>query len=189
MREFANSAQRYSQLSGDGVLRSEGRNLVLQAEKIDLMLDRSTLDIQNDWAPVQNEVARLAGALGVRYGSNRSTRAPAVSNRDLDRAGGHFRWQGRVDGSDYVRIRGNAVTIQHVAARNVADASYDLPSPLPRNPVNIQLNKLRGRGRVELVEQPSAANNYTAVVLIQDAQSGDDFYEFELSWSTSTSSN
>ena len=189
LRQFSNSAQRYSELTVEQTLRSEGRNLVLQAEKIDLMLDRSTLDIQNDWAPVQNEVSRLAGALGVRYGSNRSTRAPAVPNRDLDRAGGHFRWQGRVDGSDYVRIRGNAVTIQHVEARNVADASYDLPSPLPRNPVNIQLNKLRGRGRVELVEQPSAANNYTAVVLIQDAQSGDDFYEFELSWSTSTSSN
>jgi hypothetical protein len=164
-------------------LRTEGRNLVLQAEKIDLMLDRSTVDIRDDWAPVQNEVARLAGALGVRYGSNRTTRAPAVLDRDLERFAGRFRWQGRVDGSDYVRVRGNSVTIQHVEARNVADASYDLPSPLPRNPVNIQLNKLRGRGRVELVERPSAANNYTAVVLIQDVQSGADFYEFELSWS------
>jgi outer membrane lipoprotein SlyB len=189
LREFSNSARRYSELTVEETLRSEGRNLVLQAEKIDLMLDRSTLDIRNDWAPVQNEVARLAGALGVRYGSNRSTRTSAVSDRDLDRAAGRFRWQGRVDGSDYVRVRGNSVTIQHVEARNVADASYDLPSPLPRNPVNIQLNKLRGRGKVELVERPSAANNYTAVVLIQDAPSGDDFYEFELSWSTSTNSN
>jgi hypothetical protein len=186
LREFSNSARRYSQLTVEDTLRSEGRNLILQAEKIDLMLDRSTLSIRDDWAPVQNEVARLAGALGVRYGygSNRAgARAPAVSDRDLDRGGGHFRWQGRVDGTDYVRIRGGSVTIRHVEARNVIDASYDLPSPLPRNPGNLQLNKLRGRGRVELVEQPSAANNYTAVVLIEDPQSGDDFYEFELTWS------
>jgi len=183
LREFSNSARRYSEMTVEETLRTEGRNLVLQAEKIDLMLDRSTVDIRDDWAPVQNEVARLAGALGVRYGSNRTTRAPAVLDRDLERFAGRFRWQGRVDGSDYVRVRGNSVTIQHVEARNVADASYDLPSPLPRNPVNVQLNKLRGRGRVELVERPSAANNYTAVVLIQDVQSGADFYEFELSWS------
>jgi hypothetical protein len=183
LREFSNSARRYSELTAEETLRSEGRNLVLQAEKIDLMLDRSTLDIRNDWAPVQNEVARLASALGVRYGSNRGARAPAVLDRDRDRVAGHFRWQGRVDGADYVRIRGGSVTIQHVEARNVSEASYDLPSPLPRSPVNIQLNKLRGRGRVELVEQPSAANNYTAVVLIEDSQSGADFYQFELSWS------
>jgi hypothetical protein len=183
LRMFSNSARRYSQLTAEETLRSEGRNLILQAEKIDLMLDRSNLDIRDDWAPVQNEVARLAGALGVRYGSNRSARTPAVLDRDLDRVGGHFRWQGRVDGADYVRIRGTSVTIRHVEARNVTGASYDLPAPLPRNPVNIQLNKVRGRGRVELVEQPSAGNNYTAVVLIEDPQSGDDFYEFELSWS------
>jgi hypothetical protein len=52
-----------------------------------------------------------------------------------------------------------------------------------RYPVALQLNKLRGRGRVELVEQPSPANNYTAVVLIRDPERGDDSYEFELTWS------
>jgi hypothetical protein len=185
LREFADSARRYSQLTVEDTLRSEGRNLILQAEKIDLMLDRSTLDIRNDWASVQNEVSRLAGALGVRYGSNRGARVPAVSDRDYARGrlSGRFRWQGRVDGADYIRIRGDSVTIRHVEARNVTDATYDLPSPLPRNLVNIQLNKIRGRGRVELVEQPSSANNYTAVVLIEDPERGDDFYEFELTWS------
>ena len=106
LRQFSNSTRRYSELTVEETLRSEGRNLILQAEKIDLMLDRSTVDIRNDWAPVQNEVSRLAGALGVRYGSSRGARAPAAVDRDLDRVAGHFRWQGRVDGADYVRIRG-----------------------------------------------------------------------------------
>jgi hypothetical protein len=35
---------------------------------------------------------------------------------------------------------------------------------------------------VELVQQPSASNNYTAAVLIEDSAAGADFYEFELSW-------
>ena len=183
LREFANGARRYSQLTNQQMLRSEGRNLILQAEKIDLMLDRSTFNIHDDWAPVQNEVGRLASALGVRYGSTRGVRSQSASAPGRGRAAGQFRWRGRVDGADYVQIRGGAVTIRHVEARNVTGQSYDLPSALPRYPVAIQLNKLRGRGRVELVEQPSAANNYTAVVLIQDPERGDDSYEFELTWS------
>jgi hypothetical protein len=95
---------------------------------------------------------------------------------------GTFRWSGRVDGSDYIELRSDRVTVRHVQAQPIAEATYDARNPLPRHPVNVQLNKLRGRGNVMLVQQPSAANNFTAVVYIEDNKSGNDLYEFELSW-------
>jgi hypothetical protein len=39
-----------------------------------------------------------------------------------------------------------------------------------------------GRGSVELVQQPSTSNSFTAVVTIRDDEPGADFYEFELTW-------
>jgi hypothetical protein len=95
---------------------------------------------------------------------------------------GSFHWRGRVDGSDYIELRGDRVNIRHMQARPITDATFDVRSPLPRQPVNVQLRRVQGRGRVDLVQQPSASNNYTAVVYIQDDDGGDDFYEFDLSW-------
>ena len=53
---------------------------------------------------------------------------------------------------------------------------------LPEAEVTVSLRQLDGRGRVELIQSPSAENDYTAVVRIEDSDSGDDTYEFELTW-------
>jgi len=95
---------------------------------------------------------------------------------------GAFRWRGRVDGSDYIEFRGERVTVRHMQAQPITEANYDVRSPLPQRPVTVQLNKLQGRGRVVLHQQPSAANNFTASVYIEDNDGGNDFYEFELIW-------
>ena len=60
--------------------------------------------------------------------------------------------------------------------------THDLTNPLPRRPVNVRLNVLRGRGRIFLSQQPSASNSYTAEVCIEDDKGGNDLYEFELIW-------
>ena len=67
-------------------------------------------------------------------------------------------------------------------AQPITEADYTLRSPLPQRPVTVQLNKLQGRGKVVLSQQPSAANNYTVRVYIEDNQASNDFYEFELIW-------
>ena len=48
--------------------------------------------------------------------------------------------------------------------------------------MEVALHKLEGRGVMELVQSPSAQNDYTAVVRIVDEESGADDYEFELRW-------
>jgi hypothetical protein len=50
--------------------------------------------------------------------------------------------------------------------------------------VDLTLQVISGRGSVRIMEQPSKRNQYTAVVRVDDQDnSGDDRYEFELSWS------
>jgi hypothetical protein len=95
---------------------------------------------------------------------------------------GSFHWRGRVDGSDYIELRNDRVTVRHMQAQLITGAEYDVRGPLPHRPVTVQLNRLLGRGRIVLYQQPSASNNYTVSVYIEDNEAGSDFYEFELIW-------
>ena len=53
---------------------------------------------------------------------------------------------------------------------------------LPQQPMQLKLTKLKGRGSVEIVRQPSEENEYILAVLVEDPAGGDDLYEFEVVW-------
>ena len=96
----------------------------------------------------------------------------------------YFRWRGDVDGIDDILIKGNQVKIEHVAAKPIQSQDHRFSAPLPFAEVELTLQVIHGRGSVRLMEQPSQRNQYTAVVRVDDQDhSGDDRYEFELSWS------
>lgn len=96
---------------------------------------------------------------------------------------GHFQWQGIVDGSDNIRLRGSYVDMTHLTYNQVQQATYQLSAPFPLRPVQVSLRKVRGRGQIRLLEQPTASNNYTAVVQVNDdGESGNAWYEFTLDW-------
>ena len=93
-----------------------------------------------------------------------------------------FRWKGRVDGVVEILIQGRSVRIHHLEAKPIQEQDYRFSASLPNWDVEVELEKIEGRGRVRLMEQPSARNEYTAVVRIEDDKGGDDDYEFELAW-------
>ncbi len=96
----------------------------------------------------------------------------------------YFRFRGEVDGIDDILIRGSQVKIEHVAAKPIQSQDHRFSAPLPFAEVELTLQLIHGRGSVRLMEQPSQRNQYTAVVRVDDHDhSGDDRYEFELSWS------
>jgi hypothetical protein len=95
-----------------------------------------------------------------------------------------FRWRGRVDGSDDIFIHGNSVRVEHISANPIQKQDYRFSAPLPSGDVDVELQVIKGRGDVRLLEQPSRRNQYTAVVRVDDQDNGGDSdYEFELSWS------
>jgi hypothetical protein len=95
---------------------------------------------------------------------------------------GFFRWAGRVDKGADISIRGDSHNMQDQGGSGTQEMAARFSAPLPRADVTVSLHKLEGRGRVELVQTPSARNNYVARVRIIDDDSGADDYEFELRW-------
>jgi hypothetical protein len=69
-----------------------------------------------------------------------------------------------------------------ISGQQVRDVSARFNSPLPRRRVTVNVEKLRGRGDVTVVEQPSSRNNFTAVIRIRDNRGGADDYEIEVYW-------
>jgi hypothetical protein len=94
-----------------------------------------------------------------------------------------FQWRGQVDGIDEILIRGADVRVRHLEMKPIQRQDHRFTSPLPEWDVDLELYKIEGRGKVELIEEPSSWNEYTAVVRIDDSDDiGDSYYEFELAW-------
>jgi len=92
-------------------------------------------------------------------------------------------WRGRVDGSDYLVIRGDSLSVRHLDKLPIQHQDYDFSGRLPARRTRLHLNVIRARGRVELVERPDDSNDYTAVILIDDNDElGAYDYELELIW-------
>jgi len=107
-----------------------------------------------------------------------------------------------VDGRDVVKVSGNQLWIEH--------EEWELPTQLfvngkpwhpvwndktstpfeglvpafhPRDPQKIKLTQLKGRGSVDIVRLPNAANDETLVCRIDDGPfSGADTYQVSVTW-------
>jgi hypothetical protein len=53
---------------------------------------------------------------------------------------------------------------------------------LPNRDVTVTVDQESGRGRVQVVQHPTAWNGYTAVIRIYDPQGGSSYYDFSAYW-------
>jgi hypothetical protein len=81
-----------------------------------------------------------------------------------------------------VSFRDNQASVQRLSGQEVYGQQVNFGSPLPRRTVEVAINKLRGRGDVNVVQRPSPGNNYTLVVEINDSDGGSDVYDLEVAW-------
>jgi hypothetical protein len=95
---------------------------------------------------------------------------------------GGVRWAGQVDGRVRVSFRDNQAFTQRLSGQEVYGQQVNFANPVPRRNVDVAVNKLRGRGDVQIVQRPSASNNYTVMVEINDTDGGADVYELEIAW-------
>ena len=99
-----------------------------------------------------------------------------------DEVDGLFHWEGRVDvGAEFV-IQGDSFKIIDMGGRGYLELSTRFESALPAEDVQVVIDKMEGRGDVDLMQAPNASNDYTAIVRIEDDRSGPDRYKFELRW-------
>lgn len=91
-------------------------------------------------------------------------------------------WRGRVDDEVEIFVRGDEVRVRTISGKPVGGERVSFSSPLPRRDIRVEIRQIRGRGSVEIIQQPERFNNYTAVIRIRDKRGGEDEYEFELTW-------
>ena len=137
---------------------------------------------ENGWsAVVLVDDREDAGADGYEF-VMRWPRPPDVRVAESGRPLETLVWSGWIDGTDGLVVRGGEVTIEHHSGRAVRGERATFSSPLPQREVTVNLRQLEGRGRAVIQEQPSARNNWTLRVLVEDPSGGDAFYRLELSW-------
>ncbi len=95
---------------------------------------------------------------------------------------GRLHWSGAVDDQVDIRIQGNRVDNMNVTGNGLRDVQANMSGQLPRRDVDLRVDKRQGRGSVTVVQQPSAWNNYTAVVRIRDTRAGADYYDLDVTW-------
>ncbi|HUF04627.1 MAG TPA: hypothetical protein VMM38_10690 [Aridibacter sp.] len=102
---------------------------------------------------------------------------------------GQMNWEGNVDATVQITIRGSTATARALSGRSPTAVRFNFREPLPRRAVNVIVRQIEGRGSVRVIQQPSRLNGYSSVIEIQDPRGGDDRYEFEAEWSAFGSQN
>ena len=88
-----------------------------------------------------------------------------------------------VDGDVDVFVRAASIGYRAVSGQPPRNDGSEYTQPLPRATFRqFKLEKKDGRGKITLVEPPSADNGYTAKVRISDPKGGEDRYHARLIW-------
>jgi hypothetical protein len=102
---------------------------------------------------------------------------------DRGRDAGRLSWRGAVDDVAEIRIQGRRVEFRSRTGQLLRDVRYDVRGTgLPRRSVMLELAVDRGRGTVEVVQEPNRFNDYAAIIRVIDRRSGYGQYDFDLRW-------
>jgi|GEM_PF-480347 hypothetical protein len=180
-RMFVAGAELLAQMTREG--RPDDELL----EAVDFL--RSQANFETGWSSLRSTLDDIGREL--RFGSSQPGLGPGNGrqrgrrNNDGWQDGyttGRMRWFGRVDDEIYIYVQGSTARTQVISGQPTLNERFTFTSPLPRQPLTVYVNRLRGRGRVEVFQQPSANNDFTAVIRIVDRGSGPTDMEFELLW-------
>jgi len=115
--------------------------------------------------------------------SELQVRARQLPGWDLKQREGRCQIRLWVDDRAEVRLRGDRIWVTALQGAKGRDEGSACSQALPFNAVrDFQIRQLAGRTHVAVAQDPSRANNYTAMFSVEDRQGGGDNYEFEVTW-------
>jgi hypothetical protein len=92
-----------------------------------------------------------------------------------------YEWDGVVDKEIQIQLRGNRAYVRAVGAGDRSGRGRMLGG-LPHQTGNLVVQRLEGRGEVDVIEQPTSRNGYTATLRIRDQRSGASRYRIVAYW-------
>lgn len=108
---------------------------------------------------------------------------PAVAHAQRGAQREIFEWSGNVDQEVRIQMRGGQASMMGMGPRDAT--VYDhmrAVSGIPAAPGYVTVQMLQGRGRADVIQQPSAQNGYTTVVRVRDMQGGAGQYDLAAYW-------
>jgi hypothetical protein len=93
-----------------------------------------------------------------------------------------FDWSGRVDREVRITMHGRDARTQTAGRLPMERSRLDVATALPQQDGRVTVRVQDGRGDVDVVQQPSARNDYTTIVRIVDRSSGVDNYRVTAYW-------
>ena len=93
-----------------------------------------------------------------------------------------YEWSGTVDREAIIIMRGAYLETEGDGFESTREAQYRVNEALPRTNGTVSIERAYGRGEVEVIQQPSLFNGYTARVRVRDRQSGADHYRLVVTW-------
>ena len=99
-----------------------------------------------------------------------------------DRSGKVF-WRGMVDDRLHIVIRSDRIEHRTVGGTAQTDGIFAFTTPLPDQPVTVGVLRKAGRSKkISVIQQPTAQNDFTAIVEIHDEGGGAKEYQIEIFW-------
>jgi hypothetical protein len=108
--------------------------------------------------------------------NNRNGRGYGYGRREV------YEWNGVVDKEIQIQLRGNRAYVRPIGAGEDRNSHGRMLGGLPQQTGNLVVQRLEGRGDVDVIEQPSARNGYTATLRIRDQRSGAARYRIVAYW-------
>jgi hypothetical protein len=93
-----------------------------------------------------------------------------------------FDWSGRVDREVRITMHGRDARTQTMSRVSYSRSRLDVATALPQRDGRVTVRVQDGRGDVDVIQQPSARNDYTTIVRIRDRSSGMDNYRITAYW-------
>jgi hypothetical protein len=97
-----------------------------------------------------------------------------------------YEWQGTVDKEIQIQLRGNRASVQPIGAGDMRAGRGHVINGLPQRNGTLVVQRLAGRGDVDVIEQPSSRNGYTATIRIRDSRGGADNYRIAVYFESSS---
>jgi hypothetical protein len=91
-------------------------------------------------------------------------------------------WSGRVDKEAQITIRDTTVSTSTVGGAPVVVTYFAVKDRMPSRDGFVRVALDYGRGDVDVIQQPSAKNDYAAIIRIRDHSAGKDNYQLRAFW-------
>jgi hypothetical protein len=91
-------------------------------------------------------------------------------------------WSGRVDSMARITIQGGGAHVTLIGNTDLGAGDLHVRNELPHRDGSVTVQVASGRGDIDVVQQPRADNDYTAIVRVRDHSGGMDNYRLTALW-------